>query len=40
MGLNINIFKRKKKCEAYMGKYLNSRKPEGSAVRTTKPSNG
>lgn len=33
MGLNINIFKRKKKCEAYMDKYLNGRKPEGTAQK-------
>lgn len=33
MGLNINLFKRKKKCEAYMGKYLNGRKPEGTAQK-------
>lgn len=33
MGLNINIFKRRKKCEAYMGKYLNNRKPEGTAQK-------
>ena len=33
MKLNINIFKRKKKCEAYVGKYLNGRKPEGTAQK-------
>lgn len=33
MGLNINLFKRKKKCEDYMGKYLNGRKPEGTAQK-------
>ena len=33
MGLSINIFKRKNKCEAYVGKYLNSRKPEGTAQK-------
>ena len=33
MGLSINIFRRKKKCEAYMGKYLNGRKPEGTAQK-------
>ena len=33
MKLNINIFKRKKKCEAYVGKYLNGCKPEGTAQK-------
>lgn len=33
MKLNINIFKRKKKSEAYVGKYLNGRKPEGTAQK-------
>ena len=33
MKLNINIFRRKRKDEAYIGKYLNSRKPEGTAQK-------
>lgn len=33
MKLNVSIFRRKKKCEACMGKYLNSRKPEGTAQK-------
>ena len=33
MKLNISIFKRKRKDEAYVGKFLNRRKPEGTAQR-------
>ena len=33
MKLNINIFRRERKDEAYIGKYLNSRKPEGTAQK-------
>lgn len=33
MKLNINIFRRKRKDEAYMDKYLNSRRPEGTAQK-------
>lgn len=33
MKLDINIFRRKRKEEAYIGKYLNSRKPEGTAQK-------
>lgn len=33
MGLNINIFKRKKKRETYVDKYLNGHKPEGTAQK-------
>ena len=31
MKLNINIFRRKQREEAYKDKYLNGRKPEGTA---------
>lgn len=31
MELNIHIFRRKQREEAYRGKYLNGRKPEGTA---------
>lgn len=30
MKLNIHIFRRKQREEAYKGKYLNGRKPEGT----------
>ena len=33
MKLSINIFRRKRKDEAHIGKYLNSRKPEGTAQK-------
>ena len=33
MKLNINIFRRKGKEEAYAGKYLNGRRPEGTAQK-------
>lgn len=33
MKLNINIFRRKQREEAYKGKYLNGRKPEGTAQK-------
>ena len=33
MKLNINIFRRKQKEEAYKGKYLTRRKPEGCAQK-------
>lgn len=33
MKLSINIFRRKKKDEAFTGKYLNGRKPEGTAQK-------
>ena len=33
MKLNINIFRRKGKEEAYAGKYLNRRRPEGTAQK-------
>lgn len=33
MKLNISIFRRKRKDEAYVGKFLNRRKPEGTAQR-------
>lgn len=33
MKLNIHIFRRKQREEAYKGKYLNGRKPEGTAQK-------
>lgn len=33
MKLSINIFRRKRKDEAHIGKYFNSRKPEGTAQK-------